>query len=50
MVKQYRQNGTFQNNERKFYKFEKITRKYTNNQMQEKPNNFGVKYGNQENL
>ena len=24
-----------------------MTRKHTNNRMQEKPNNFGLKYGNQ---
>ena len=27
-----------------------MIRKHTNNRMQEKLNNFGVKYGNQENL
>ena len=27
-----------------------MTRKRTNNRVQEKPNNFGVKYGNQENI
>ena len=27
-----------------------ITRKHTKNRMQEKPNNFGLKYGNQENI
>ena len=37
----------FQNNERKFY--QQIREKYTN-WMQEKLNNFRVKYGNQENI
>ena len=27
-----------------------MTRKHTNNRMQEKPNSFGLKYGNQENI
>ena len=27
-----------------------MTRKHTNNWMQEKPNNFVLKYGNQENI
>ena len=27
-----------------------ITQKYTNNGMQEKPNNFELKYGNQEKI
>ena len=50
-VKQYRLNGTFQNNERKFYQqIEETTRKHTNNRMEENPNNFGIKYGNQENI
>ena len=31
-------------------KCEEMTRKYTNNQTQEKPNDFGLKYGNQENI
>ena len=47
-VKQYRQNRTFQNNERKFYEQlgGGVTRKYTSNRMQKKPNDFGLKYGN----
>ena len=50
-VNQYRQNRIFQNNEKKFYqKVGEMTRKHTNNQMQEKLNNFVVKYGNQENI
>ena len=47
-VKQYRQNKTFQNYERKFINnWEGVTRKHTNNRMQKKPNDFGLKYGNQ---
>ena len=29
---------------------EEMTRKHTNNRMQEKPNTFGLKYDNQENI
>ena len=48
---QYVQNRTFQNNERKFYQQAgKMTRTYTNNRMQEKLNNSGVKYDNQGNI
>ena len=43
-LKQYRQNRTCQNNERK------RKREYINNWMQEKPNNSGQKYGNQKNI
>ena len=32
------------------YKWGEMTRKYTNNRMQEKPNNFEQKYSNQENI
>ena len=39
-IKQYRQNRTFQNNERK------MTRKHTHFRMQNKPKDFGLKYGN----
>ena len=48
--KQYRQNRTFQNNERKFY--QQVERDDTNtyNLMQEKLNNSGVRYSNQENI
>ena len=51
MVKQYRQNRTFQNNERKFYQqLGGGERKHTKNRMQKKPNHFGRKYGNQRNI
>ena len=41
-VKHYRQNWTFQNNERKFYQYlEGVTRKHTNNRMPKKSNDFG---------
>ena len=51
MVKQYRQNRTFENSERKFYQqIGGDDTKHTNNRMQEKLNNFRVKYGNQENM
>ena len=41
-VKRYRQNRTFQNYERKFYLQlgQQMTTKYTNNRMQNKPNDF----------
>ena len=42
-VKQYRQNRTFQNNERKFYQqLGGDDAKNTNNRMQKKPNDFGL--------
>ena len=33
--------------ENSIYKWEDMTRKNTNNRMQKKPNDFGLKYGNQ---
>ena len=49
-VKQYRQNTTFQNNERKFHQQLGDCNKRNNNQMQKKPNDFGPRYGNQKNI
>ena len=48
-VKQYRQNRTFQNNERKFYQqLGKHTDTKTYQQLDaKKPNDFGLKYGKQ---
>ena len=46
-IKQYRQNRTVQTNERKFYQqLVGDHTKITNNVMQKKPNDFGLKYGN----
>ena len=50
-VKQYRQSRTFQNNEKNSVNnWEGMTRKHTNNRMQKKPSDFGLKYGNQRNI
>ena len=50
-VKQYRQNRTFQNHERKFYQqLGGHDKKHTNNQTPKKPNNFGRKYGNRKSI
>ena len=46
-VKQYRQNRTFHNKEHSINNWEEMTQKHTNNRMQKKPNNLGLKYGNQ---
>ena len=47
-VKQYRQSRTFQNNEKNSNKnWEEMIRKNTNNRMQEKLNDFGLKNGKQ---
>ena len=48
-VKQYRQNRTFQNYERKFYQ-QFTTIKHINSRMRKKPNGCGLKYGNQNNI
>ena len=49
--KKYKQNRILQNNERKFYQnCEEMTGKRTNNLMQEKPDDFALKYGNQKNI
>ena len=45
-VKQYRQNRTFQNEEKNL-PTTRSTLKPTNDQMQEKPNDFELIYGNQ---
>ena len=47
-VKQYRQNRTFQNNERKFY--QQLRGDDINSRMRKKPNGSGLKYGNQNNI
>ena len=49
-VKQYRRNRTFQNKkENSINNREEMTRKHTDNRMQKKPNDFGLKYGHQKN-
>ena len=47
-VKQYRQNRTFQNNERKLY--QQLRGSDTKTYQQKKPSDFGLKYGNQRNI
>ena len=52
-LKQYRQNRTFQKKKKKgnsIHNWEGVTRKHTNNRMQKKPSDFGLKYGNQRNI
>ena len=50
-VKQYRQNRHFKTTKgNSINKWREMTRKHSNNRMQEKVNNFGQKYGNQENI
>ena len=51
MLKHYRQVRTFQNNEKKFYQhLGGNDTKHTNNRMQKKPSDFGLKYGNPRNI
>ena len=49
-VKQYRQNRTFQNNERKFYQQLGGDNNNSNSRMQKKQNGSELKYGNQNNI
>ena len=51
-VKQNRQNRTFPKQLKEILPTScgEMTQKHTNNRMQEKPKDFGLKYGNQENI